>query len=291
MKPSPLSELTDRHRRIPDPEDFMTGMKVEGLLVPDGVVVFNRWRDRGRVDRVIQSSHRFNLVVNLQGRGDAIVDGLRISLEPGTCVLIFPHQHHRHVREESTFSWLFISFELKDDAALDTLRNTPVRFPDACMEYLELLTRNVSRVNRTALLTALILDELAAQAPRREKSKPRQQHPPATESALIDKANLFIRGHLHEDLSVERVAKHCAYSPSHFRNLYRRRMGLSLGAYIREMRISRAQELLSSSDLNITEIAYAVGYRSVYAFSAAFKKMTGTPPLRYRRALEKRKPG
>jgi AraC-like DNA-binding protein len=292
MRHSLITELAERHRGITDPEDFLTGVKVEGLLVPDSVLVFNRWRDRGRVDRVTQSSHRLNIAVNLEGRGDSIVDGLRLPLDPGHCVLIFPHQHHRHVRDDRTFSWLLMSFELDEYEALEPLRNTPVPVPPICWEYIELLTREYSQekgepAHRTILLIALILNELVKHAPRHERPKKRQ-HPRATVSALIDRANLFIRGHLYEDLSVERVAKHCGYSPSHFRALYRKRMGLSLGTYIREMRISRAQELLGSTDLNITEIAYAVGYGSVYAFSQAFKKMTGTSPLKYRQALGRR---
>lgn len=48
------------------------------------------------------------------------------------------------------------------------------------------------------------------------------------------------------------------------------------------IRISRAQDLLSSSDLSVSEIAAQTGFDSVYYFSRHFKQSTGLTPKAYR---------
>jgi AraC-like DNA-binding protein len=51
--------------------------------------------------------------------------------------------------------------------------------------------------------------------------------------------------------------------------------------YIRRP-IGRAMEMLTGGDLLVKEIAGRLGYPDEYAFSARFKKMTGSSPTAFR---------
>ena len=53
--------------------------------------------------------------------------------------------------------------------------------------------------------------------------------------------------------------------------------------YLNHLRIEKAQELLTVTDLQIQEIAALVGYSDGLYFSRIFKKATGMAPLIYRK--------
>ena len=53
-------------------------------------------------------------------------------------------------------------------------------------------------------------------------------------------------------------------------------------AYLTELRIQKACELLDNSDLRIAEIASRVGYDDKLYFSRIFRQHTGLPPTAYR---------
>jgi len=93
----------------------------------------------------------------------------------------------------------------------------------------------------------------------------------------------FIETNLHKDLSVETIAAHFHYSPSHLNRLIRRATGKPPSEYLRERRIARASRLLARTDLSITEIASTVGIANVAYFSRIFRSSTGTTPREFRR--------
>lgn len=63
---------------------------------------------------------------------------------------------------------------------------------------------------------------------------------------------------------------------------------MTLQKYVEEIRIERAERLLSETDMTLTEIAYECGFCSQSYFSYAFKRHTGTPPRTYaKRILER----
>lgn len=55
--------------------------------------------------------------------------------------------------------------------------------------------------------------------------------------------------------------------------------------YIISVRMTNAQQLLGTTEYNITEIASVVGYDNPLYFSRLFKKQTGLSPTEYRKNL------
>ncbi|MCD7849093.1 MAG: helix-turn-helix transcriptional regulator [Parabacteroides sp.] len=59
--------------------------------------------------------------------------------------------------------------------------------------------------------------------------------------------------------------------------------GLSVSDVIRKVRVQKAISLLLTSENNVSEIAYKLGFSDPFYFSKVFKKETGMSPLQYKK--------
>lgn len=92
-------------------------------------------------------------------------------------------------------------------------------------------------------------------------------------------------------ITIEQLSDHVALSPYYLIRLFRRVYKQTPHQYLIQLRITRAKELLSSSDRSVTEICADVGFESLGSFSALFRKTAGISPSAYRRSSQKtRKP-
>jgi AraC-like DNA-binding protein len=99
---------------------------------------------------------------------------------------------------------------------------------------------------------------------------------------MINKARLRIRESLESPLTIQEVAEELGVSYSNFRKLFKEHTGLSPATYQQDLRLQRAKELLSTTDMSIKEIAYQLNFESPDYFSAKFKLKTGRKPSEYR---------
>jgi len=100
---------------------------------------------------------------------------------------------------------------------------------------------------------------------------------------LIMQAQAYMRQHhANESLSLADVAAHVNVSPNHFSTVFRRETGVSFIRHLTDIRMTRAIELLTSTDLHCAEIGSAVGYRDPHYFSFLFKKQRGMTPMQVR---------
>jgi AraC-like DNA-binding protein len=83
-------------------------------------------------------------------------------------------------------------------------------------------------------------------------------------------------------VSLEQAAKAAALSKYYFTRFFREQTGQTFHSYLSQVRISRAEEYLTGSDLQVTEIAYLCGFASLKTFNRLFKVLTGVCPSAYR---------
>ncbi|MBR2235890.1 MAG: AraC family transcriptional regulator [Prevotella sp.] len=95
---------------------------------------------------------------------------------------------------------------------------------------------------------------------------------------LINKARLRIREELESPLTIQQVADDLGMSYSNFRKLFKEYTGLSPATYQQDLRLQRAKELLTTTNMSIKEIAYQLNFDSPDYFSAKFKIKTGRKP-------------
>ena len=96
----------------------------------------------------------------------------------------------------------------------------------------------------------------------------------------------YIDAHLSEAISLIELAELARLSPFHFARAFKRSFGAPPHRFHVERRIERAKTLLAKPALSITDIALELGYSETGSFTAAFRRITGRTPTRYRRTLK-----
>ena len=84
--------------------------------------------------------------------------------------------------------------------------------------------------------------------------------------------------HYAEPLTLEDLATVAMVSKYHFLRLFRAVYGKTPAAYVSERRVERAQDLLRTTNLTVTEVCHAVGFSSLGSFSSRFAEITGETP-------------
>lgn len=83
------------------------------------------------------------------------------------------------------------------------------------------------------------------------------------------------------DFNVEALASDVGISRVQLHRKVKELMGITVGDFIRNLRLQQAARLLEQGDLNISQITYAVGLTNPTHFSAAFKRYFGVSPKQY----------
>lgn len=99
----------------------------------------------------------------------------------------------------------------------------------------------------------------------------------------IFEAIKYINLNYTEDLNVEEVAKKSMLSQSYFSYLFKSITTKTFTEYLNDLRISRAMELLTSTDKRVLDICYEAGFNNVNHFNRLFRQKTGISPMTYRR--------
>jgi transcriptional regulator GlxA family with amidase domain len=93
-------------------------------------------------------------------------------------------------------------------------------------------------------------------------------------------------GHLDEELTVQRLARHAKMSARTFNRRFREETGESPGAWIRGRRVDRARELLESRDMPIDEVARLSGLGTGGNLRHHLRRGLGMSPSRYRKVYQ-----
>jgi len=103
-------------------------------------------------------------------------------------------------------------------------------------------------------------------------------------AGLIAKARSYIDANYADpDISLSLVAAQVLLSPTYFSLMFGREVGETFIEYLTNVRIRRAIDLLHTTSLTSSEIAYQVGYHNPRYFYSVFHKVAGLPPNEFRR--------
>lgn len=93
----------------------------------------------------------------------------------------------------------------------------------------------------------------------------------------------YINNNYFDDINLESICERFYISPSHFSRIFKRVSGCGFTEYVNNVRIKEALRLVKETDMSITEIAAAVGYKSITHFGRVFQKTVGVSPTEYRK--------
>ncbi len=99
---------------------------------------------------------------------------------------------------------------------------------------------------------------------------------------LFKQAVSLIKENLsNPDFTTEKLAQTLGISRMHLNRKFKAFAGLSTHKVIKMVRLERAVQLLKTSNSNVTEICYQVGFRSLSHFAKVFKQQYGQTPSEF----------
>jgi len=109
---------------------------------------------------------------------------------------------------------------------------------------------------------------------------------------ILDRLNDLLNAYFNGDAltktgvpTVTFVAQQLNVSPHYLSGLLRSLTGLNTQQHIHMKLIDKAKELLSTTSLTVSEIAYALGFEQIQSFSKIFKTKTNLSPLEFRQSF------
>jgi AraC-like DNA-binding protein/mannose-6-phosphate isomerase-like protein (cupin superfamily) len=100
---------------------------------------------------------------------------------------------------------------------------------------------------------------------------------------LVSHATEYINARFRDDFSIDDLAEHCKVSKSRLSHAFKEFAGDSPMGLRTRVRISRAVDLLRTTDMKITVIALECGFKDLSAFYRLFKKLTNLTPADVRK--------
>ena len=102
------------------------------------------------------------------------------------------------------------------------------------------------------------------------------------EDMAIKEAQNFIETNIQDKISVSELAKKYAISSRNFVRRFKKATQNTPSEYIQRVKIEAAKRSLESTEHNVNEIMYQVGYVDQKAFRTVFKKYVGLSPVAYK---------
>ena len=135
-------------------------------------------------------------------------------------------------------------------------------------------------------LNELLLGRAKGRIIRTRHTKVVTRHSTDTEvlsDIFVAKALDWARKHLNEKLTADNLAAHARCSKPYLQERTELVLGITLAAAIRRLRLTAAKELLTTTDLPISEISTRCGFPCVSHFAVLMKEACGLTPLAYRK--------
>lgn len=219
-------------------------------------------------------------VLHIVTQGSALLNiyGREYSLARGDIFFAFPAVP-LHIDGSEDFEYVYISFMgsgvPKILSTCSVTHDTPVfcGFSFLCPMY-ESSIRRLTDKNANILTEGLLyytLSFLNADADEIERKK--------VSDNLFETIVNYVDNHYREsDMSLGRLAKTFSYTEKYLSSLFKKNMHIGFVAYLNNLRVQYANELIDKGDGSISEISSACGYSDYTYFSKVFKKSTGKTP-------------
>lgn len=229
------------------------------------------------------SINRYIIVMILSGIGICELGGSMHTLYENDIVLIPPHTERIwKTDEENPCHFISLGFELDADESFTEklgtsytiIRNVNRKTKEICKKVIE-EWNNHSKVRNT-ICRAYVQQIICDIAMQNESVSFNPVH-----YEKVENAKNYIMQNYMKNVTVEELAEISGLSPSHFRKVFREIVGISSTQYAIQVRINKAKDLLASGSANVSEAAFASGFKDIYYFSAMFKKVTGENPSKY----------
>lgn len=249
--------------------------------------------------------YQHELLLPVEGSAEFEISGRRYQAAPGCLLFMSNLENHSVVSSSTGFARYIMRFSnealavyLRDPLLLSVFKQRPEGF---CHRYLcrerELaaylrLARQMEREYRrqAPCWDQMVVSGLLAILVGIYRTDPAffPGHRGAEGQNLIFDVQNYIEGNLQGDLSLDAVSARFFVNRYHLSHLFPQVTGYTFKSYILMARISKAKDLLLSTDREVRSVSEAVGFHSVSHFIRTFRKMEELSPLQYRGRARRR---
>ena len=99
---------------------------------------------------------------------------------------------------------------------------------------------------------------------------------------VIEKSKKYIEENYSINITVAGIADSLGLSRNYYGKLFKQNMGTSVSNFITNVRMNKAMELLTNTNMKIYEVGDAIGFTDQHYFSTTFKQVVGVTPSEYR---------
>ena len=230
----------------------------------------------------------FHFIYVDSGEGKIVIDKVKYSMLPANIYLIPPFIRHEFINNcKNPLKTFEIKFSLNsEDGIIKELpycmnvKNYPIKavLQTILKEASDKMPmfRNVINSNFQLLLSYLMRcnEEYGDNAVCDNKKK--ESFPE------IDKVIDYIYENLANEITLDNLAEIAGFEKNYFTRKFKRQTNCTPIIFVREKRIEKAKELLRYSDMNISQIALATGFKTVHYLSEVFMECMGERPSEYR---------
>ena len=216
----------------------------------------------------------------LDGIGELTLNGRHSDLMPGRCVVFAPgdapvgeHDPHRRL--------LVFGLHFTTDHPDDVLPGCCVQMRDQVLvgALARRCETSYRRGDPLGLRQALLCLEQILGMIREDATGPA----PGRIDTALDEITQVIRRDPSRRWTVTELADRVALSRSQFTRRFLTHTGLSPTRYLINARIDRARQLLTETNMSVTQVAVTLGYTDVAYFSRQYRRHTGRTPGHARR--------
>ncbi len=218
----------------------------------------------------------------------------RIPLGAGEALLLEPRSLHAEETkpdEEARLAWLGFDFSgprppwcRKSIALGEDASEIAGYFDTIAREHHLTDARSQTRIG-LALQSLLLLVARRAEGPARPAVARSSLN--ARQTHTVESAAHYFRNNLRNPLSVAQVAAYHSLCPGHFSSLFRQQHRVAPRGFLRQVRLERAADLLSASELTLKEIAAQCGFVDAAHLCKAFKQVRRVTPSRFRATMRR----
>lgn len=237
--------------------------------------------------------NEFQLVYISEGKGEFISSSSkRKNISEGDIIVLFPGEWHNYRPCKETGwheSWIgFASKDMESKVKAGFFsKDNPVLHVGVDSELYNLFNMACNTANIQEPFYHQKLAGIASMIIGMVYSKSKQSSTSFSEAeAMVSKAKIAIFDNLDHKFSGEEIAERIGCSYTKFRKIFKQYTGFSPMQYTQELRISKARQLLSNTDMSCQQISYDCGFETPSFFHVIFRKKTGMSPVEFRNKMK-----
>lgn len=243
-------------------------------------------------DKVNQHWHKYyQLVYVRRGSGAVVIDGANYPVTEGDAVLIRVNEPHSFTCQEEKLETYELKFTVLSEEQ-DFLKDGPRYFcrdTDGCIKRtLKQIEQESDAMDASSadiivleLCKLLLLMRRGSGSSQAEASQ-LPADPDGSKDALLQKVDAYIAQHLYKNFTIRDLSNHLFMEYSYLSRLFSSKYGIRLKQYITQKRLQTAKEMITGTNLTMTEIAEKCGFETLYRLERIFKKEEGLSPTEYR---------